>query len=101
GVERERRLAAADALVAGQHGGGDAGGRLLPLGDRALPLARDLLAPSRDGLTLRCLLRPYLRERLLRLDGPPLRFRHGVAPAPAVPAALEVPGAPGRRIAIL
>src|SRR5207253_10311428 len=72
GIERERRLAAADALVARQHRGCDAGRRLLPLGDGALPLARNLLAPSREGLALRGLLRSQLRERLFRLRGPPL-----------------------------
>src|SRR5205814_1697678 len=81
GVDGKRRLAAADALVAGRHPGGAAGGRLLPLGAGALALARDLLASSRERLTLRRLLRPHVRERLFRLRGPSLGFPHGVARA--------------------
>src|SRR5205807_2289983 len=75
-IERERRLPAADALVARQQAAADADRGALALRHRLLALGRDGVAPARERLAQRRLLRAHLLEGLLgrrRVQGLELR----------------------------
>src|SRR5207245_1888130 len=65
GVQRERRLAAPDPLVARQQRGAHVRGGALALREGALAFGGDLLALPRERLAQRGLPRPHLFERPL------------------------------------
>src|SRR6266516_812157 len=79
GVQRERRLAAPDPLVATQQAGAHGRGGALALRERPLALGGDLLALAGERLTQRGLSRPHFFECPLGLRSFTLSFRDRIA----------------------